>query len=94
MSQPFTSPFDAALGGGRAAPERDRRRRDDILATQQALGHPAGRAWLRRRLDALLARPSYTPGDCFDHVAFVEGQKAALRAIQAELDTTLPPEED
>jgi hypothetical protein len=95
-----TSPFEDALAqhapyapGAPAGPRFSDGVRARIEAAQRALGNPAGRAWIEERLAQLLARPSYTHGDSFDHVAFLEGQKAALRAIKADINTILPTEE-
>jgi hypothetical protein len=83
-----------AIGGWDvfAAPKpavADARRQAEVLhrqsATRAALGHHAGQAWLLARLREEEMRPSYVPGQSFDHVAWHEGRKHMLREIAREL---------
>jgi hypothetical protein len=54
--------------------------------THAALGHPAGRAWLKHVVEAERRRPSYVPGNDLGEAAYYEGRKAMLADIERWLD--------
>lgn len=62
-------------------------------ATLALFSTPAGRAWLAMAQAREHARPSYQPGDEFDHVAFREGRKAMLAEIGRLSDPNRTPKE-
>lgn len=84
---PFMLPDDPRL-----KPLQDAARRHQaetqgnaLTLTRTVFGTQAGQAWLAMMAQHELARPSYRPGDAFDHVAYREGRKALLREIAATL---------
>lgn len=80
---PFMPPAPAAPGVAPAA-EQPGPSELEMLA-RMVFGGPPGQAFLARLRRELEAMPSYLPGMAFDQVAYVEGQKALLRRIDALL---------
>jgi hypothetical protein len=61
-------------------------------ATRAAFSSDAARAWLLKRHDEEMARPSYLPGMTFDQAAYQEGAKKVWRDLVAIVFPKTPPE--
>jgi len=89
---PFRATLAATARGesAEAAMQRQQRRADRIASAQAALDHPAGRAFLTRRLEEERAAAPWQPGDTLEAVAHRAGRVALLRELLAEIAETPP----
>jgi hypothetical protein len=77
-------PFAEPAGPAPAPQQQAQEERTEMARLAQAtFASPAGQGFLALLRAELLGQPSYIPGMGFDHVAYIEGQKALLRRIDA-----------